>query len=314
MKRKTTRCDYRLRNWREYNAALIRRGSLTLWLNDEALRAWHDQARTTRRGAPRTYSDTAILCMAWLSTVYRLTLRATQGLLVSVLRLRKVELPVPDYTTLCRRRRTLAVSLPRRVKDEPLHVVVDATGIKVYGEGEWKVRSHGYSKRRTWRKLHLGVDEAGGDIVAAAVTTNDLSDGQRLPELLDQIDAVVGQVSADGAYDTRACYAAIIARTAKAAIPPRRGARIWQHGNAHGPPLARDENLRCIRRMGRKRWKQACGYHRRSLAETTMFRIKTMFGERVRARTFEGQTAELLIRCNALNRMSHLGMPDSYAI
>jgi Transposase DDE domain len=231
-----------------------------------------------------------------------------------VLGLLKVELPVPDYTTLCRRRRQLAVSLSRVATGDPLHVVVDATGIKVYGEGEWKVRSHGWSKRRTWCKLHVGVDAASGEIVAAAVTSNDLSDGQLLPDLLDQIDDPIAQVSGDGAYDTRDCFAAISERQAQAAIPPRRGARIWQHGNSANPPLARDENLRCIRRIGRKRWKRACGYHRRSLAETAMFRIKTLFGERVRSYGFEGQAAELLIRCGALNRMTHVGMPDSYAV
>jgi hypothetical protein len=284
-----------------------------MWVSEEALIAWHADTRRGKRGAPRTYSDLAITCMAMLSAVYRLTLRATQGLLSSVLSLLKVELPVPDYTTLCRRRRQLEVSLPKHARDEPLHVVVDATGIKIYGEGEWKVHHYGYSRRRTWRKLHLGVDEVDGDIVAAAVTTNDLSDGQLLPELLDQVNEAIGQVSGDGAYDTRACYAAINQRQAQAAIPPRRRARIWQHGNAHDPPLARDENLRCIRQIGRGAWKRASGYHRRSLAETAMFRIKTIFGDRVRARTFAGQSAELLIRCRALNHMTHLGMPDSYA-
>ena len=314
MGRKTGKATYHLRNWREYNAALVQRGSLTLWVSEEVLGTWHDDARTGKRGAPRTYSDSAILCMAWLSAVYRLALRTTQGLLSSVLKLLKVALPVPDYTTLCRRRRSLAVSLPRRAKDEPLHVVVDATGVKVCGEGEWKVRCHGGSKRRTWRKLHVGVDEASGEIVAAVATSNDLSDGQLLPALLDQIDGQIAQVSGDAAYDTRHCYQAIETRKARAAIPPRRGARIWQHGNSSDPPLTRDENLRCIRRLGRKAWKQACGYHRRSVAETAIFRVKMIFGDRVRSRDFEGQGAELLIRCSALNRMTHLGMPDSYAV
>jgi IS5 family transposase len=314
MRRKTGKATYHLRNWREYNAALIQRGSLTLWVSEEVLGRWHDEARTGKRGAPRTYSDSAILCMAWLSAVYRLALRSTQGLLSSVLKLLKVALPVPDYTTLCRRRRKLAVSLPRRAKDEPLHVVVDATGVKVYGEGEWKVRCHGWSKRRTWRKLHVGIDAATGEIVAAAVTTNDFSDGQLLPELLDQIDADIVQVSGDGAYDTGACYAAISARQAQAAIPPRRGARIWRHGHSNDPPLTRDESLRSIRRTGRGVWKRAIGYHRRNLAEAAIFRIKTIFGDRVHSRGFEAQAAAMLIRCSALNRMTHLGMPDSYAV
>ena len=314
MQRKPAKAKYRLCNWREYNAALIQRGSLTVWVSEEALTAWHDDTYTGRRGAPRTYSDTAILCMAWLSAVYRLTLRATQGLMASVLNPLKVGLPVPAYTTLCRRRRTLEISLPRRAQGEPLHVVVDATGIKVCGEGEWKVKGHGGSKRRTWRKLHIGVDAATGEVVAAAVTTNDLSDSQLLPDLLTQIDADIAQVSGDGAYDRHACYTAISAPQAQAAIPPRHGACIWQHGNSNDPPLARDKNLRCIRRIGRAAWKQKIGYYRRSLVETAIFRVKTIFGDRVRTRSFEGQGAEMLIRCAALNHMTHLGMPDSYAV
>src|SRR5919107_4408527 len=132
MRHITTRRTHRLRNWPEYNAALIRRGSLAVWVSEEALSAWHNDERTGKPGAPRTYSDTAILCMAWLSAVYRLTLRATQGLTASVLTLLKVTLPVPHPTTLCRRRRQLGVNLAGRAQGEPLHVVVDATGITVY--------------------------------------------------------------------------------------------------------------------------------------------------------------------------------------
>jgi hypothetical protein len=192
-------------------------------------------------------------------------------------------------------------------------MVVDSTGIKVYGEGEWKVRQHGYSRRRTWRKLHLGVDEATGEFVAVAVTTNDFKDSQLLPDLLAQVAGEIKQVSADGAYDSPNCYDAIRDRKARAAIAPQKRARIWQHGNTKAERHIRDENLREIRRKGRRQWKRESGYHRRSLAETAVFRVKTIFGERVSARSFEGQAAQLLVRCAALNRMTHLGMPDTYA-
>jgi hypothetical protein len=194
MRRKTGKATYRLRNWGEYNAALMQRGSLTVWVSKEALSAWHDEVRTGRPGAPRTYRDIAITCMVVLAVVYRLTLRTTQGLIASVLPLLKVGLPVPAYTRLCRRCRKLEVNLPRRTKGEPLHVVVDATGIKVYGKGEWQVTRHGWSKRRPWRQLPVGVDQANGEILAAAVTTDACSDGQLLPELLDPIDADIAQV------------------------------------------------------------------------------------------------------------------------
>jgi IS5 family transposase len=312
--KKKRKRQYRLRNWGQYNKALVQRGSLTVWISEDVLRAWHNTAHTGRRGKPADYTDTAILCRATLAEVYRLPLRATEGLTRSVVRLLGVELSVPDYTTLCRRRRALEVELPRRSKSEPLHLVVDSTGLKVYGEGEWKVRQHGYARRRTWRKLHLGADEATGEFVAVVVTTNDFKDSQLLPDLLDQVEDEMSQVSADGAYDSRNCYEAIRDRRARAAIPPQKRARIWQHGNTKAERHSRDENLRAIRRTGRAHWKRDSGYHRRSLAETAVFRVKMIFGERVGARSFAGQAAQLLVRCAALNRMTHLGMPDSYQV
>jgi len=312
--KKRTKQTYRLRNWSQYNKALVQRGSLSVWVSEDVLSAWHNQTRTSRRGKPADYSETAILCMATLTEVYGLPLRATEGLTRSIMKLLGMKLSIPDYTTLCRRRRTLSVELPRRKKSDPLHMVVDSTGIKVYGEGEWKVRQHGYTRRRTWRKLHLGVDEASGEFVAVVVTTNDFKDSQLLEDLLAQVEDEISQVSADGAYDSRNCYDAIRERKARAAIPPQKRARIWQHGNTKAQRHIRDENLREIRRKGRRQWKREAGYHRRSLAETQVFRVKMIFGERVRARKFEGQAAQLLVRCATLNRMTHLGMPDSYAV
>jgi len=311
--KKKTKRTYRLRNWSQYNKALVQRGSLSVWISEDVLSAWHNTARTGKRGKPADYTDTAILCMATLEEVYGLPLRATEGLTRSVIRLLGVELSVPCYTTLCRRRRSLEVTLPRRKKSEPLHLVVDSTGIKVYGEGEWKVRQHGYTRRRTWRKLHLGVDEATGEFVAVVVTTNSFKDSQLLEDLLAQVEDEISQVSADGAYDSRNCYDAIRERKARAAIPPQKRAKIWRHGNTKAERHLRDENLRAIRRAGRAQWKRDSNYHRRSLAETAVFRMKMIFGERVAARRFDGQAAQLLVRCATLNRMTHLGMPDSYA-
>jgi IS5 family transposase len=313
VKQKKTKRTYRLRNWSQYNKALVQRGSLSVWISEDVLSAWHNTERTGKRGKPTLYTDTAILCMATLEEVYHLPLRATQGLTRSLVKLLGIELSVPSYTTLCRRRRSLEVELPRLCKSEPLHLVVDSTGIKVYGEGEWKVRQHGYSKRRTWRKLHLAVDEATHECVAVVVSTNNFKDSQILPDLLEQVEDEIEQVSADGAYDSRNCYDVVRARGAMAAIPPQKRAKIWQHGNTKAERHIRDENLRAIRQKGRGEWKRESGYHRRSLAETQMFRVKTIFGERVSARSFEGQAAQLLVRCAVLNRMTHLGMPDSFA-
>jgi IS5 family transposase len=314
VKHKKTKARYRLRNWREYNRALVQRGSLTMWIEEAVVTAWRNTETTGNRGHPRTYSDTAIATMTTLQEIYHLGLRQTEGLMESIGELLHLEVAIPDYSTLSRRRATLEIILPRTRGQDALHVVVDSTGVKVFGEGEWKVRQPGDTYRRTWRKVHLGVDEASGEIVAAVVTTNNSHDSQLLPDLLAQVDEEIVQVSGDGAYDRRSCYEAIRARPARATIPPQRNAKIWQHGNTRAERLARDENLRRIRQVGRAAWKRESGYHRRSLAETMMFRLKTIFSDRVTARGFEGQAAQLLVRCAALNRMTQLGKPDSYQV
>ena len=199
-------------------------------------------------------------------------------------------------------------------RSEAIHLVVDSTGVKVYGEGEWKTRVHGVNKRRTWRKLHLGVNEATGEIVSGVVTTNDVSVSLVFSELLDRVDGVVAQVSADGAYDKYKCYEKARQKGAKPTIPPRKNAVIGQHGNCKFPPHPRDENLRRIRKVGRKKWKRECGYHRRSLSETTMFRLKVIFGGKLRRRKFHAQAVELFIQCAILNSMIQTGKPKSYKV
>lgn len=303
---------YRVRNWSKYNKSLVKRGSLTVWVSPEVLAAWTRVPPSGKRGHPRTYGDVAIECMATLRAVYHLAQRATHGLLTSIFELMGVSMTVPSYSTLSRRQQTLDVQLPKRKPGEGVHVVVDSTGVKVFGEGEWKVRQHGYTRRRTWKKLHVGVDEATGDILALSVTDNSVADHEELPGLLAQIDEPIKQVSADGAYDKRKAYDAIRNRDAIATIPPRRGARIWQHANSKQDRLIRDENLRTIRKHGRTAWKQTSGYHRRSLAETTMSRFKRILGPTISARTFASQTTEIKVRCKILNTMTQLGTPDSY--
>jgi hypothetical protein len=310
MKKKT---QYRVRNWAKYNAALINRGNLTIWVDEEALQAWQ-YSGSTQRGAQYIYAEAAIQCVLTLRAVYHLALRATQGFAESIFTLLQVSLPVPTYSTLSRRGVRSEVELAPVSSTTPMHLVLDSSGFKVYGEGEWKVRQHGWSKRRTWRKLHLGVDEATGEIVAAVASEAGVTDDDVVPDLVEQVERPIAQVSADGAYDKRKCYEALEKTGAKVTIPPRRDAKIWQHANCEGEPWQRDENLRAIRRGGRKRWKQEAGYHRRSLAETAIFRLKTIFGAGVQSRNFGQQATELLLRARALNRMTQLGMPESYRL
>jgi hypothetical protein len=325
VKTKKTRRQYRLRNWGEYNAALVSRGSLTVWIEEAALEGWLEAQKSGRRGASLTYSDAAIEAILVLKAVYRLPLRGAQGFAQSVFVLMGLGLPVPSCpkgarSTLSRRQKGLALDTPRWGCRKAIHLVVDSTGVKVYGEGEWKVRVHGKSQRRTWRKLHLGVDESSGEIVAAVLSSNDVSDGEVLPMLVEQVEEPIAQLSGDGGYDQRPCYEFLGKRQKeqkqelKVTIPPRRGARIWQHGSAKGQRLARDENLRRIRAVGRKKWKQESGYHRRSLAETAMSRYKRIVGEKLKAREFARQTTEAFVGVLILNKMTAIGMPQSYAI
>jgi len=228
-------------------------------------------------------------------------------------KLGNLPIEVPDYTLICRRQKHLSILLPKINKGGNLHIVVDSSGLKVFGEGEWKVRKHGYTKRRTWRKIHLAVDADTQGIEAMGFTTNSVTDSEVLPELLNQMDKTVSQLSADGAYDTFSTYGAIEACGAKPVIPPRSNAKIRRHGNNKSPPLARDKHIRFIQKHGMKQWKRLNDYHRRSLAETAMFRFKLLFGSQLRCRKFENQFTEVAIKCRALNLMTELGMPDSYA-
>ena len=314
--KKTQKATYRIRNWAAYNRSLIQRGTITLWISEAALASWHPPPAEPRpRGGQIQYSDQAILCLLLLKAVYRLPYRQTVGLAQSLLALLDADVGVPDYTTLCKRSAELAVALPISPTAEAKHIVVDSTGLKIYGEGEWQVRQHGHSKRRTWRKLHLSVDENSQEIQALVLTEAGVDDAEAGQQLLADTPGEIEQVSGDGSYDKRKFYVACTTRQVKRiAIPPRRDAKIWQHGNCKQAPLPRDENLRRIRQVGRKRWKLESDYHRRSLAETAMFRIKVIFGHSLSARTLTRQVTEAAIRAAALNRMTQLGMPDSYRV
>lgn len=306
------KATYRVKNWSEYNRSLIQRGSLCVWVEEDVLQAWRYSGPRTP-GAPKQYSDLAIEMMLLLRSVYHLPLRATQGLTESIFRQLGVDLPVPHYSTLSRRGQTLLVHLGNMRKDVA-HLVIDSSGLKVYGEGEWQMRQHGKAKRRTWRKVHVGVNVETQEFEAVILTEATETDAQQVGPLLDQIAGRIETVGGDGAYDQQPAYEPIRQRGAWPVIPPRRDAKIRQHGNRSAPPLPRDEHLRRIRQVGRKVWKQESGYHRRSLAETAIFRLKTLFGRHLASREFARQITEIRIRVRALNRMTHLGMPQTVRV
>lgn len=305
---------YRVKNWSEYDQALVQRGSITFWMSDDFEKTWMHSGEK-QRGSQFDYSDQAILVMLTVREVFHLTNRGVEGFVRSLFRMMKINLPVPDHSTLSKRGKDVKVKLPKKAS-QSLNIVMDSTGLKIYGEGEWKVRMHGVSKQRTWRKLHVGANPEDGEIQAVLLTENNVSDDTAVEVLLEQIEQEIAKFAADGAYDKRKVYDCLNAHSpdVNILIPPRKNARIWKHGNTKTERLKRDENLRSIRKDGRKEWKKNSGYHVRSLAETTMFRLKTIFGDDLSARLLETQTTQALVRCAALNKMTHLGMPQSYKV
>ena len=301
---------YRTTNWPEYNAALKQRGSLDVWFDPEM--DWFSLP-SGRPGRPLRFSDSAIELCLTLKGLFHLPLRQVTGLVASLLRMAELDWPVPDYTTLCRRQKTLSVDLGGRPSSGGLHLLVDSTGVKMMGEGEWKTRKHGASYRRQWRKVHLGIDAETLEIRAIEVTTNSIGDAPTLPDLLSQIpeDETILSVGGDGAYDTRDCHAAIAERGADPVIPVRRNGKTWA-GDAPGVD-ARNETLRAMKRLGRAIWKKWSGYHKRSLVETKM-RCFKLLGDRLAARTFDRQITELKVRAAILNRFSQIGTPNTIRI
>lgn len=301
---------YRTTNWRSYNAALKQRGSLLIWFDPETV--WL-AAPNGKRGRPATFTDAAIQACLTLKALFGLPLRQTTGLVASLLELAGLDWAIPDFSTLSRRQKGLNVAIPYRPSTGALHLLIDSTGIKAEGEGEWFAKKHGPSKPRQWRKVHLGIDADTLEIRAIEITGSRVGDAPMLPELLNQIpdDQPIGKVSADGAYDTRGCHAAIAARGACAVIPARKNARPWLE-NTPGAQ-ARNDTVRSTRRLGRTIWRRWSGYHRRSLVEAKM-RCFKLLGERVMARDFDRQVAELQIRAAILNRFTTLGTPQTQRV
>ena len=300
---------YKTMNWPAYNKALKRRGSLTIWFDPDM--AW-EAAPTGKRGRQPVYGDAAVQTCLTMKVLFGMALRQTTGFVESLLHLIGLDWAVPDFSTLSRRQKTLKVNIPYRGSAGPLHLLIDSTGIKVEGEGEWNARKHGGTKRRIWRKIHIGIDAQTLEIRAAELTTSDVGDAPMLPELLDQIppDQEIASVTADGAFDTRKCHDAIAARGAAAIIPPRKNAKPWKPDTPGA--IARNEALRASKRFGRMIWRRWSGYHRRSRVETKMHCVK-LLGQRLAARDFDRQVAEFQVRVAILNGFTALGIPVTEA-
>lgn len=303
---------YRVGNWKDYNRDLIQRGNLTIWI-EEGLQNWYEKNDHPKRGRPKIYSDAAVECMAVLRLLFKMPLRMTQGLTVSLLGKMGLKWSTPNYTTLSRRLKKLKRTLfSDGKKRQPSHIVIDSTGLKVYGEGEWKVRQHGAGKRRTWRRFHLIIDAKTLEIVAEEITDRDTVDPVMLPELVSRVGKSVKKLGGDGAFDGLPCRKFLAEKKIVAIVPPRISAKTRA-----GPEDAlhrRNRDIRYIRRHGIRAWKKKKGYHRRSLIETTMCRQKIILGDKLHSRNFQNQKVEGTLRCKILNKMTALGMPQSYMV
>lgn len=304
------RAVYRTRNWPAYEAGLKRRGDLTLWIEETALVGWRAEPRTTP-GGQRHYSDLAITLVLTLRLVFRLALRQAEGFVASVLRLLHLDLAVPDHTTLSRRGRKFADRTPDLAVGEARHIVIDSTGLQVFGYGAWHGEKYGYS-RRSWRKLHIAVDAGTGEIVASTLTDNGGDDAGEVPDLLAQIRGPIASVTADGAYDSEAIYRAVAARQPRpppdVVIPPRATAVAGRQNTQ------RDAHIRMIVERGRMAWQKTTGYGRRNLAETAIGRYKALIGPMLRARNWRAQKAESAIAVGVLNRTIQTAKPVSVRV
>jgi hypothetical protein len=305
---------HKVTNWPAYEASLRQRGSLTVWFSDDAITAWAAEPRTTRGGQP-WYSQLAILTALTLRTVFRLAYRQAEGLIGSIISLLGLTLRVPDHTTLSRRSATLAVPRPQPTATAdgatgPIHLLVDSTGLKLCGAGEWLVERHGTKRRRAWRKLHLGVDADTGRIVASALTNKEVDDGVLAGPLLDQVTDSLSSFTADGAYDQDGVYAAVTERHPEATVivPPRCGAVMSDLADV--APTQRDRHLQSIAESSRMAWQYASGYNKRAKVEAAIGRWKQVIGDSLHSRIDERRVTEVGVAAHVLNRMLALGHPN----
>ena len=298
---------FRVGNWSDYDRSLVERGNIALWMTPEALATWNAKP-TRRRGGQRRYSDVAIETALTLRMLLHLPLRQTEGSLRSIFELMNLKRDVPDHTTMSRRSACLAVPLRFRQRTGAINLVIDSSGLSIFGEGQWAAVKHGGNGIQGWRKLHLGVDETGV-IVAQVLTNSNVDDSVTGIDLIDDVSSKIKTVIGDGAYDTRAFYASAESKGARVVVPPDRTATI-----GGGLSRDRDRAVRRIRKVGRRQWKTEVGYHQQARVENAFFRLKTLTGDRMRARGEKAQRVEAEIACNILNRMTELGRPESYAV
>lgn len=309
---------YRVRNWKDYNKSLIARGSIHLWISPDALLKWEYQGKQKPGGIKR-FSDTAIQACLVIKEVYRLSLRQCEGFVSSLSQLLGIR-SVPSYTTLCRRMRTIEFDLNSHLpKNKGLHLLIDSTGLKVYGQSEWYKKKHHLRSYSLWSKLHVAVDHASQTVVSVKRSDAHAYDSKYLGSLLNQLDRQINCIYADGAYDKRLCYEEAYQYDAHLIAPVQKSARKQKANRnypCHESLIDRDRKIDFIQEfedeeVGRKMWKVASGYHKRSLVETAMYRLKQYFGDKLQCKKDSHQEKQMQARAFALNIMTNAGMPIS---
>ena len=291
----------RKRNWREYNKKLVQRGSLTFLIDPKVMKTLAPKAQKKRKGRPLEFSDQLILLLLMIKIQYKMPYRMLEGFARFFFGQFK-KMKVPTYSLTCKRAKGLSTKLPQLSSCRPKTVIVDATGIKVQGEGEWKVKVHGKGRPRKWIKLHVAIDEQTQEIVGEISTEATVDDGKAFPRVVQQVRGRPKTVIGDGAYDDRDVRDLIREKGGKSLIPPPRNAVC------HGTDLERDDAIKVIRAFGGDKtaksvWGKLSGYSRRALVETTFSRYKKMFGERAFSRTQERIVLENRLKCVLLNKM-----------
>ena len=307
---------YKVKNWKAYNNSLVQRGSISIWLEDSVLRQWGDISKEKKVVGECLYGDSVIQCCLLLGQLYHQPLRQTTGFVDSLLTMLGYrDYAVPDYSTLCRRQACLPVEVSQALSSQRKRAIaIDSTGLKVYGEGEWKVRKHGASKRRTWRKLHIGIDVHTQEIVLVELTTNAEDDAQVASKLLQGKSHKLKSFRGDGAYDDLKLRQAL-GNQVRQIIPPPKDAVVRKGTKKKPLPeylQQRNQAVAFIQEQGSKAWKIKEGYHQRSLSEVAMFRYKNTFSAQMKTRNIENQKTEVKLKCKILNTFRRQGMPLAY--
>ena len=307
---------HRVKNWSEYNKSLKSRGRIEVWLSDDAINLWYEKdTKYDGTGRPKVFSDFAIIICHEIRQVYRLPLRQCQGFIDSLFEIGNIPLKAPDYTCLSKRLSSLNIKSPRYKRTQKPDasieaIAIDSTGLKRFGRNEWHQEKHKVSAKRSWRKLHIAVDDKHY-IHAVELTDRFISDTEIAEELIDQIDTTIEHFSADKAYDSNKIYELLHEKYPDIiiAIPTKKNAVCGRSNHD-----ARNATLMLRNHVGMMQWQKIMEYGRRNKSELCIERYKVILGNKMHAREMSRQKQESIIGCGILNKMTSLGVPESYRI